>query len=153
MVVLLPSITSFRPQSRGVHVLPVRPRCSSATNARLWAGNAGESEMRTVTRRWFATVSSCLFVVGPHGRRPLMALSRRITVLVVAVLTLLVAVPLTAQPVKLVAESYHVPARDPDIQLHVRNKRPADMTQFSAERTLLYVHGTSQAASSTFDLA
>ena len=82
-----------------------------------------------------------------------MALSRRITVLVVAMLTLLVAVPLAAQPVKLVAESYHVPARDPGIQLHVRNKRPAAMSQFSAEKTLLYVHGTSQAASSTFDLA
>jgi len=82
-----------------------------------------------------------------------MALSRRITVLVVAMLTLLVAVPLAAQPVKLVAESYQVPARDPGIQLHVRNKRPAGMTQFSAEKTLLYVHGTSQAASSTFDLA
>jgi len=82
-----------------------------------------------------------------------MALSRRITVLVLAMLTLLVAVPLAAQPVKLVAESYHVPARDPGIQLHVRNKRPASMTQFSAEKTLLYVHGTSQAASSTFDLA
>jgi pimeloyl-ACP methyl ester carboxylesterase len=82
-----------------------------------------------------------------------MALSRRITVLVVAMLTLLVARPLAAQPVKLVAESYHVPARDPGIQLHVRNKRPAGMTQFSAEKTLLYVHGTSQAASSTFDLA
>ena len=82
-----------------------------------------------------------------------MALSRRVTVLVVAMLTLLVAVPLAAQPVKLVAESYHVPARDPGIQLQVRNKRPAGMTQFSAEKTLLYVHGTSQAASSTFDLA
>src|SRR5215475_4758591 len=82
-----------------------------------------------------------------------MALSLRITVLVVAMLTLLVAVPLAAQPVKLVAESYDVPARDPGIQLRVRNKRPEDMTRFSAEKTLLYVHGTSQAASSTFDLA
>ena len=82
-----------------------------------------------------------------------MALSRRITVLMVATLPLLVTVPLAAQPAKLVAESYHVPARDPGIQLHVRNKRPAGMTQFSAEKTLLYVHGTSQAASSTFDLA
>ena len=82
-----------------------------------------------------------------------MVLSRRITVLMVAMLPLLVAVPLAAQPVKLVAESYLVPARDPGIQLLVRNKRPAGMTQFSAEKTLLYVHGTSQAASSTFDLA
>ena len=82
-----------------------------------------------------------------------MAPSGRITVLALAMLTLFIAVPLAAQPVKLVAESYHVPARDPGIQLYVRNKRPASMTQFSAEKTLLYVHGASQAASSTFDLA
>ena len=56
-----------------------------------------------------------------------------------------------AEP-KLVTESYMIPSRDPGIQLHVRNKRPEGMTQFSAEKTLLYVHGTTQAASSTFDL-
>ena len=53
-----------------------------------------------------------------------MALSRRMTVLLVAMLTLLVAVPLAAQPVKLVAESYHVPARDPGIQLHAETSDP-----------------------------
>ena len=42
-----------------------------------------------------------------------MALSRRLTVLVVAMLTLLVAVPLAAQPVKLVAESYQGPGAGP----------------------------------------
>src|SRR5213593_777403 len=57
-----------------------------------------------------------------------------------------------AEP-KLVTESYMIQSRDPGIQLHVRNKRPAGMTQFSGEKTLLYVHGTSQAASSTFDLS
>ena len=53
-----------------------------------------------------------------------MALSRRITVLVVAMLTLLVAVPLAAQPVKLVTESYMIPARDSGIQLQVRISDP-----------------------------
>jgi pimeloyl-ACP methyl ester carboxylesterase len=57
-----------------------------------------------------------------------------------------------AEP-KLVTESYMIQSRDPGIQLHVRNKRPESMAQFSPERTLLYVHGTSQAASSTFDLS
>src|SRR5207249_4466132 len=52
----------------------------------------------------------------------------------------------------LVSESYMIQSRDPGIQLHVRNKRPESMTQFNGERTLLYVHGTTQAASSTFDL-
>ena len=41
---------------------------------------------------------------------------------------------------------------DPGIQLYVRNKRPEGMAQFGGEKTLLYVHGTTQAASSTFDL-
>jgi pimeloyl-ACP methyl ester carboxylesterase len=52
----------------------------------------------------------------------------------------------------LVSESYMIQSRDPGIRLYVRNKRPESMTQFSGERTLLYVHGTTQAASSTFDL-
>ena len=56
-----------------------------------------------------------------------------------------------AEP-KLVTESYMIQSRDPGIQLYVRNKRPDGMTQFSGEKTLLYVHGTTQAASSTFDL-
>jgi pimeloyl-ACP methyl ester carboxylesterase len=56
-----------------------------------------------------------------------------------------------AEP-KLTTESYMIPSRDSGIQLHVRNKRPEGMIQFSPENTLLYVHGTSQAASSTFDL-
>jgi predicted acyl esterase len=56
-----------------------------------------------------------------------------------------------AEP-KLVTESYMIQSRDPGIQLYVRNKRPAGMSQFSPEKTLLYVHGTTQAASSTFDL-
>src|SRR4029450_4514924 len=53
---------------------------------------------------------------------------------------------------KLVTESYMIQSLDPGIQLYVRNKRPEGMAQFSGEKTLLYVHGTTQAASSTFDL-
>src|SRR4029453_594403 len=54
---------------------------------------------------------------------------------------------------KLLTESYMIQSHDPDIQLYVRNKRPEGMAQFSGEKTLLYVHGTTQAASSTFDLS
>ena len=53
---------------------------------------------------------------------------------------------------KLVTESYMIQSRDPGIQLYVRNKRPEGTAQFSGEKTLLFVHGTTQAASSTFDL-
>ena len=56
-----------------------------------------------------------------------------------------------AEP-NLVTESYMIQSHDPGIQLYVRNKRPEGMPQFSGEKTLLYVHGTTQAASSTFDL-
>src|SRR4030095_9197000 len=52
----------------------------------------------------------------------------------------------------LITESYMIPAGDPGIQLYVRNKRPEGLTQFTGEKTLLYVHGTTQAASTTFDL-
>jgi len=41
---------------------------------------------------------------------------------------------------------------DPGIRLFVRNKHPATMTRYRSDKTVLYVHGSSQAASSTFDL-
>jgi pimeloyl-ACP methyl ester carboxylesterase len=71
---------------------------------------------------------------------------------ILAVVTLLVAAPVTAQPVKLVTESYRVPARDPGIQLYVRNKRPESMTAFTPDRILLFVHGATYPAETAFDL-
>ena len=41
---------------------------------------------------------------------------------------------------------------DPGIRLFIRNERLAVMTQYRSEKTVLYVHGATQAASSTFDL-
>ena len=61
----------------------------------------------------------------------------------------------SAVPVKearLVTDSYLIPSQDPGIQLYIRNKRPEGMSRFSAERTLLYVHGATQASETTFDL-
>lgn len=55
-------------------------------------------------------------------------------------------------PPKTVAESYLIPTGDAAIQLYIRNKHPQGMTTFSAERTLIYVNGTTQASESTFDL-
>lgn len=81
-----------------------------------------------------------------------MVLSTRVIVLLVAMLVLLVAAPVVAQPVKLVTESYHVPARDPGIQLYVRNKRPETMTSFGPDRILLFVHGATYPAETAFDL-
>src|SRR5665213_1536257 len=53
----------------------------------------------------------------------------------------------------IVAEDFMIPSGDPGIELFVRNKHPADRAHLSADKILLYVHGTSQAAETTFDLA
>ena len=45
-----------------------------------------------------------------------------------------------------------VKSPDPGIEIYVRNKRPADMTTFRPERTVLYVHGATYPASTAFDL-
>ncbi|HXQ50065.1 MAG TPA: alpha/beta fold hydrolase [Stellaceae bacterium] len=50
-------------------------------------------------------------------------------------------------------EDFMIPSGDAGIELFVRNKRPADAARLSPERILLYVHGTTQAAETTFDLA
>jgi pimeloyl-ACP methyl ester carboxylesterase len=81
-----------------------------------------------------------------------MMLLRCLTVSIVGMLTLLLATPAVAQPVKLASESYYVPARDPGIQLYVRNKRPEAMTTFTPDRILLFVHGATYPAETTFDL-
>jgi pimeloyl-ACP methyl ester carboxylesterase len=60
--------------------------------------------------------------------------------------------PVRPQVPALVVEGYLIDSGDPGIQLYIRNKHPPGMTQFRSETTLLYVHGATQAASSTFDL-
>jgi pimeloyl-ACP methyl ester carboxylesterase len=52
----------------------------------------------------------------------------------------------------IVAQDFMIPSDTPGIELFVRNKHRADVTQFGPDRILLYVHGTSQAAETTFDL-
>jgi pimeloyl-ACP methyl ester carboxylesterase len=52
---------------------------------------------------------------------------------------------------KLATEHFMIDAADPGTQLYVRNKRPDDMTQFTAEKTLLLVHGATLPGEATFD--
>jgi pimeloyl-ACP methyl ester carboxylesterase len=52
----------------------------------------------------------------------------------------------------LVTEEFMVPASDPGIQLYVRNKRAGDMTQFTRENIVLFVHGATYPAETSFDL-
>jgi pimeloyl-ACP methyl ester carboxylesterase len=54
---------------------------------------------------------------------------------------------------KVISESYLIDARDPGIQLYVRNKRSESLKTFTPERTLLYVHGATYPAETAFDLA
>jgi len=49
-------------------------------------------------------------------------------------------------------EDTMVPALDPGIEIFVRNKRPADLANFRPECTVLYVHGATYPASTSFDL-
>jgi pimeloyl-ACP methyl ester carboxylesterase len=74
-----------------------------------------------------------------------------------SLLTVIIAAsmsPAVAQPAApTVVESYLIPSGDPGIQLYLRNKRPGAMTAFRADRTVLYVHGATQASETTFDLA
>jgi pimeloyl-ACP methyl ester carboxylesterase len=53
---------------------------------------------------------------------------------------------------KLTAESFLVSARDPGIELYVRNKRPEGVTKFAPEKIVLFVHGATYPAESAFDL-
>ena len=56
-------------------------------------------------------------------------------------LATLVSIPALAQTKALVTEEMMVKTSDPGIEIYVRNKRPADMTAFRPEQTVLYVHG------------
>lgn len=67
--------------------------------------------------------------------------------------TALPATPVSAQPApKVVMEEFMVPAKDPGIQIYVRNKRPDGMTQFTADTTVVFVHGATYPAETAFDL-
>lgn len=77
----------------------------------------------------------------------------RAVALVVLAVVLLVTDPAPAQTVRIVGESYMIPARDPGIQLFVRNKRPEGMTQVTSDKVLLFVHGATYPAETAFDLS
>ena len=53
---------------------------------------------------------------------------------------------------KLETRGSSIPSVDPGIELYMRNKHPAGMTTFSADRTLLFVHGATYPAETAFDL-
>ncbi len=57
-----------------------------------------------------------------------------------------------AQPAKLVTEEAMIASPQAGLKIYVRNKRPAGMTHFTPDRTLVFVHGATYPASTAFDL-
>ncbi len=53
---------------------------------------------------------------------------------------------------ELVTEDFLVPAADPGYMIHVRNKRPANLTSFQPGNTILFVHGATTPPEAGFDL-
>jgi pimeloyl-ACP methyl ester carboxylesterase len=69
-----------------------------------------------------------------------------------AVVLALVPGSASAQTSQIVTETLMIPARDPGIMLHVRNKRPDGVTQFGADRIVLFVHGATYPSETGFDI-
>ena len=67
-------------------------------------------------------------------------------------LAAIVAMSTASAQTQLVSEDIMVKSPDPGIEIFVRNKRPANMTSFRPERTLIYVHGATYPSSTAFDL-
>ena len=49
-------------------------------------------------------------------------------------------------------EEFRIASPAPGIELYVRNKAPASMSRFSGEKTVLFVHGATYPAETSFDL-
>jgi pimeloyl-ACP methyl ester carboxylesterase len=64
----------------------------------------------------------------------------------------LAAMPALAQTPSLVTDEMMVKTQDAGIEIYVRNKRPANMTTFRPEQTVLYVHGATYPSETAFDL-
>jgi pimeloyl-ACP methyl ester carboxylesterase len=68
------------------------------------------------------------------------------------IMAAMIATAATAQQTQLVSEDIMVKSPDAGIEIFVRNKRPANMTSFRPERTVVFVHGATYPAHTAFDL-
>src|SRR6185295_16215772 len=64
----------------------------------------------------------------------------------------MIAMTSASAQTQLISEDIMVKSPDAGIEIFVRNKRPANMTSFHPERTVIYVHGATYPASTAFDL-
>ncbi|MGZ5231098.1 MAG: alpha/beta hydrolase [Burkholderiales bacterium] len=62
------------------------------------------------------------------------------------------AAPAATQSSQLITEEFMVPGGDPGIQVYVRNKRPEGLTSFTRDNIVLFVHGATYPADTSFDL-
>jgi hypothetical protein len=53
---------------------------------------------------------------------------------------------------QLVTEEFMVPGPDAGIELYVRNKRPQSLSTFTRDNVVLFVHGATYPADTSFDL-
>ena len=79
-------------------------------------------------------------------RRPALALALALAA------SLLAAAPTTARSAGIALEEAMVPADEPGIRLYLRNKHPEGVDRFGPDRTLLFVHGATYPAETSFDL-
>lgn len=79
-------------------------------------------------------------------------LKRTLALLLVTMLIALSPPLASAETTSVQMEEMMVPSQDPGVSLYVRNKHPVGITQFSSNKILLYVHGATYPAETTFDL-
>ena len=85
--------------------------------------------------------------------QPLNVPRRRWAILAASLLAATGLAPMSAWAAdKVEMQEFMVPASDPGIQLYVRNKHPAGVQAFAADRVLVYVHGATYPAETAFDL-
>ena len=68
------------------------------------------------------------------------------------VIAAVIAMTSASAQTPLVSEDIMVKSPDPGIEIFVRNKRPANLTSFRPERTVIFVHGATYPAHTAFDL-
>jgi pimeloyl-ACP methyl ester carboxylesterase len=56
------------------------------------------------------------------------------------------------QGLQIVTEEFMIPSSDPNIQLFVRNKRPEKLKKYNPANVVLFVHGATYPAETSFDL-
>jgi alpha-beta hydrolase superfamily lysophospholipase len=54
--------------------------------------------------------------------------------------------------VEIAVENLMIPSDTPGIDLHIRNKRPAGMRDFSPERSIVLMHGATYSSGTLFDV-